>query len=95
LIARVLLVFQRAKIVSALVAVGLYGEVRAEPPVGARNQPTNVEPINVGFAGRVSEPPVWNEEFATALPPKVSNVTTLVLALHCAKSVNPAVLLGL
>jgi hypothetical protein len=81
--------------VSALVAVGLYGEVSADPPVGARNQPTNVEPTNVGFAGRVSEPPVWNEELATALPPKVSKVTTLVFALHWAYRVKPAVFVGL
>jgi hypothetical protein len=38
----------------------------------------------VGAAGRVIEPPVLNEDDATAEPPWLSNVTTLVLADHCA-----------
>ena len=67
---------------SALVATGEYGVVSAVPPEVAKNQPTKVEPPRVGAAGRVSDPPVWKDEFGTVVPPKVSKVTTFVFAVH-------------
>ena len=66
----------------------------ALPPLVAKNQPTNVEPARVGVAGSVSDPPVRKVELLTALPPRVSKVTVLVLAVHCAKSVKAEVFVG-
>ena len=55
-----------------------YGNVIAEPPLDAVNQPVNTKPERVGADGSESDPPVVVEPSDTAVPPCESYVTVCV-----------------
>ena len=65
-----------------------------DPPLAARYQPLNVEPASIGAAGKVIDEPVAKVEVEIAEPPCVSKVRAFAFALHCAKMVKAAVLIG-
>ena len=69
----------------------MYGNVIAEPPVDAANQPVNTKPERVGADGSESDSPDTVEPSDTELPPCELYVTVSELPVHCAYNVKLAV----